>query len=122
MDRTGRKPTESYFAGYFDADGCVRFHGTIRVEIKSVHPWILEEHMKKFGGSIYEAHGERNLWRWCIGGSEAENYLITIKPFLYVKQAQADLCIQARHLPPGPERNAKIAECSAIKHCNYQVK
>jgi hypothetical protein len=121
-EQTGQKPTNDYLAGYLDADGCVRFSsGTPRVEISSVFPWILEEYIMRWGGSIRKMTGKnsRPVWRWIVSGDKAERCLLALLPYLYVKKAQSQLVLQARRIKPGPYREAVVAQLKALKHQEY---
>jgi hypothetical protein len=121
-ERIGQKPTNDYLAGYLDADGCVRFSsGTPRVEISSVFPWILEEYILRWGGSIRKMASKhsRPVWRWIVSGDKAERCLLALLPYLYVKKAQSQLVLQARRIKPGPYREAVIAQLKALKHQEY---
>lgn len=112
----------TYFAGYVDADGYIRFNGSVRMEVKSVFPWILEEFVARFGGTVSPVKSDRNTWRWDLSGPRAEQALHALHPYLYVKKTQARLALEARDAGPGPAREAKVAEIGALKHCNYEVK
>lgn len=108
-------------AGYMDADGYIRYAGgSPRLELVSIFPWILDEFQARFGGSIRELAGERRTWRWDLSGSSAAAALVALQPHLYVKKTQARLVLEAREMPPGPERNCRIGEIRALKHCNYE--
>lgn len=123
MAETGLKPTNAYFAGYLDADGCVRFsRGTPRVEIKSVFPWILTEFSLNWGGAVRlcSQPPDRNLWRWGVCGDSAEKCLIDLVSDLYVKQEQAHIVLQARRVRPGPYRDGLVEQLKALKHRNFR--
>lgn len=107
-------------AGYFDADGYVRFNNSVRMEIKSVFPWILSEFQARFGGTVRQVKSTRNTWAWSASGSNAERALLALIPFLYVKKEQALLCLKARRLRPGPERQSLLGQLKALRHCNYE--
>lgn len=121
-ERTGLTPTDAYFAGYIDADGCVRFSsGTPRIEVKSVFPWVLHQLQDRFGGSVTKINeeGERSFYRWAISGQRAQMALIQLEPHLIVKRAQAALVIQACRMEPGAYRDGVVAQISALKHHDY---
>lgn len=122
--RTGRTLTDAYFAGYLDADGCVRFSdGTPRIEVAGVFPWVLDEFADRYGGTVSRTsgEGERPFYRWRLSGWNAALALQSMGPHLIVKRVQAELVLRAYALPPGPERDGIAAQIKALKHHGYEA-
>lgn len=123
MDRTGPKRTDSYWAGFVDADGCIRFSkGTPRIEVKSVFPYVLLEICERFGGRVRRiANEERPTYVWQVTGTNAYNALIALEPHMVVKKAQATLILDACMVDPGGYREGLEGQIAALKHHHYEV-
>ncbi len=122
MEPLGQTPTDAYYAGYIDADGCIRFSaGSPRIEVKSVFPWVLEQIRLRFGGSVLTITlpDDRPTYRWAVSGDKAIQALMALRAFLIVKRTQADLVLEARAHSPGPARDGIVAQISALKHHGY---
>jgi hypothetical protein len=98
----------SYFAGFFDGEGCVTFNKVLRksgnvfytlvVHIKNCNPYPLIELQKVFEGSIYKeserGQNHRTTYRWMVTGLKGVLFLIAIKDLLIIKAEEADLAIK----------------------------
>lgn len=104
----------SYLAGIIDGEGCIstKFTWSKRSKNKTVTVWLsvantylpLLEWVKEVtgAGGIY-AHKGRALWKpgyhWAIQGKDdVRRVLSAVRPFLKIKAAQADLCLELLEL------------------------
>jgi hypothetical protein len=112
-------------AGYLDADGCVRWSGTARVEITSVFPWSLWRFRRHFGGRVAKRRPKPNstrpVYRWSLSGDQARACLRTLREFMHEKRIQADLVLRICETPPGPARQGMVAQLGALKHAHYKT-
>ena len=126
MEPAGQRLTDeklSYLAGYMDADGCVMFSATPRVAVTSIFAPVLELFREAFGGSIRKLKGDnRAVWQWEASGNRAMRCLVRLVPFMFEKQAQARIAMEARGTKPGPHRDGLVAQLAALKRVDYQPK
>lgn len=138
----------AWFAGYFDADGCVgiynhktkREDGTPRNEnwvvllgVSGIHRESLERWKAAFGGTLYLTNprvrrpNERTLWQWKQAGRAALVTLAAITPYLVTKREQAEVALTyplstiARGIYQ-PDLHARRAELAAtLKRLKAEV-
>ena len=111
----------AYFAGYIDADGCLRFAaGTPRIEVGGLQPFVLRELAACFGGTVRLRNATpRPFWSWGVAGAQAHAAIGRLLPYLRVKAGQARLVLAACRLPPGSRRDSVVAEIRALKRVHY---
>lgn len=109
----------AYAAGFFDGEGCItiiwepnkitrRSYGTyhyqrywLQINLSQNDPEPINWLVAKFGGCSRFVRGKRSYdrgyyerWDWRISTNEAIEFLKTIRPFLIVKAAQADVAFE----------------------------
>lgn len=97
-------------SGYVDGEGCIywnlaknqpkkRDSGSLALKVKSGDIKNLQLLYTLFGGSIAEAKATDNskvrCYTWLVNGENAYNALVTLSPYLLVKQAQAKYATNA---------------------------
>lgn len=92
----------AWVAGYIDAEGSMRHHGTVVVTVSNCHLPTLRELCRAFGGSIRH-HGaasgnRRPCFQWAVTGPRARALLTSILPYLHEKRPQAALLLEV--FPP----------------------
>jgi len=108
----------AYFAGFMDADGSMgiyvkqrpnrrQYH--LQVSAVQVYPSILENIMDTTGvGSVSvmrkETRERRATWQWMVTGEGAASFLAQVHPYLRVKQARADVCLEFHELRKDPSQ------------------
>jgi len=101
-------PTEeekAYIAGFIDGEGCLNIHSWkknnrtlrhLRVMVVNTDPTVLEFIKGIYGGSLSSSdYIPKNKIRWIltITSRKALVLLEDIRPYLRIKQKQADVCI-----------------------------
>jgi hypothetical protein len=126
----------AYLAGLFDGEGYIGIHRsgprfTLRVSVTQLDPRPLILFQRRFGGGLHRApdkRGFRALIVWTITSGRAMWLLREMRPFLMVKDAQADVAIefQERVFAPSADRLEEIAErerlyqlCRDLKQRSY---
>ncbi len=99
----------AYFAGLFDGEGCVNFTKCraghiIRISVTNTNIEIIKHLQNRFGGHIQLLSLRKDNWKqgfsWNIANSRAIEFLKSIRPWLRIKDAQADLAVVwAEHRP-----------------------
>lgn len=96
----------AYAAGIIDGEGCICIGCSLTRRKTPVYSFVVEVQMsdreaidwlhKTFGGSLYEylKFGRRKVYRWQVGTNNAKRFLMTVIPYLKVKQKQAELAIE----------------------------
>jgi len=102
--------TDEFFAGFFDADGCVMIqrggaktsYFLLSVHIVQVDTNILHAFAERYGGSVKGPYsrGEqaRPAYHWVVESAKAEAFLRRITPYLIVKRERAELALEFRTL------------------------
>jgi hypothetical protein len=100
----------AYVAGMVDADGSIgigrtfregREKYTIRVDVTQSEKGrpALDKMREAFGGAVYRQRRpsatQLAQYQWMLNGNVAATTITAIRPHLLVKQAQADLALQA---------------------------
>ncbi len=100
-----------YLAGFFDGEGCVSIgratdpraaYGArhqLLVQVAQTSRFPLDRCLRRWGGSIFEVKVDltkcKPLWHWRLFRKEATiSFCRDVRPYLLLKQAQVDLCIQ----------------------------
>lgn len=92
----------AWMAGFFDGEGCIciRRNGrgySLLVQITQTVN-VFRPFKEAFGGGITEWQPKqprcRRLWDWRATGAEAASFLRLIRPFLVVKQQEADIALE----------------------------
>lgn len=93
----------AWAAGFVDGEGSIgverrgeRSNGArLVLTVVQKHPEPLQELRRLFGGYLdWQANQGRGKWRWRVQSRHAAEVLETIRPFLRVKGAEADVAIQ----------------------------
>lgn len=110
---------DAYFAGFFDADGCVhigrkrnagpgRHHFAFRCQVAQVDVNVLTRFRERFGGSVRGdgRTGERTrtgnpVYQWAVSSREAEAFLRAVLPYLVLKRERAELGLLFREMCTG---------------------
>lgn len=116
-------PDSSYFAGFFDGEGSVLVYRRssmmprgrtapyqIRATVTNTNRLVIQHFQDRFGGNVKEYGPEarrRRAWKWTVLCREAESFLRCIRPFLVVKDAEADVAI---------EMQARITAFKTLNH------
>lgn len=95
-------PSLEYFAGFFDADGCVNATAqesyrvsNIRVTVANIHRGVLEHFRDEFDGNIYHQRTHIGGWfKWVANGHGALKFLRAIEPYSIVKRDQIIVALQ----------------------------
>ncbi len=107
--------TPEYLAGFFDGEGCVNItvsgkhrRAVVRVAIINTNVPMLEGIQRQYGGRVHKGRVRAKTPHWkpfchvVWTGRQAEELLLTIRPYLILKAAQADLALelfQFKNLP-----------------------
>lgn len=121
----------AYIAGIVDGEGCIglninrsKTHTSYRVKVAvaNSNEWICQWLKLAFGGCVNcttYSHTRKPMWQWITTANQAVTFLILIRPYLHLKQAQADLAISYQssrihhnHLVTDEER--AVAEAQRI--------
>ena len=78
-----------YAAGLLDTDGSFRAYPHVSLQLTQKYPAALLAMQGTFGGSVC---GEK----WTVYGAKAKDVVRTIRPFLVVKNPQADILLRAK--------------------------
>jgi len=95
----------SYFAGFFDGEGCVGVTNRIpphsalfiRTQVVNTNLEVLEQMKRAFGGSIQIRKAKLNwqqMYTWQCTTQVAYHFLKQILPYLRLKRKQAELAIE----------------------------
>ena len=141
-----KKVTLAYTAGVFDGEGSVvigvsyqqrpRNNGVrsksyrLFVSIENTNAELIQWLKATYGGFIIHTHRSAPrtpLWAWRLQSNQAMAFLNLIKPYLFIKKAQADLAIefQAKRKKTPTVRTDKelaLAEAQRILMHSYNAK
>lgn len=103
-----------YLAGFFDGEGSIYTMSTKTMispyaSLTNVRKEVLDYCHKKYGGNLnlrkrkLESR-QRDIWNWCIGGSNAAVFLRDIVDYLVLKKNRALLVLKWDELRPGRNR------------------
>ena len=93
----------AYFAGFFDADGCISLSKSRQEDCKQGYKFrltievcqkarsVLHDFQENWGGGIYPGH---RADRWYLYGDKAARFLQDILPYLRLKAREARLAIK----------------------------
>lgn len=111
-------PTDLWFAGFFDGEGCISAYKVKGSEsysclarVSNTHLPSLQLFKSRFGGSIYMSKSKRRArpcFTWQVGGKDLDRFLLVIQPLLYEKGRQVELMMRLRS-SPCPKWRAKLA-------------
>ncbi|KKL80756.1 hypothetical protein LCGC14_2001540 [marine sediment metagenome] len=121
----------SYYAGFFDGEGCIMikkkhrgrpFH-TLDITISSTNHNILEDFKRAFGGTVHGAYKSntyyKDKWNWMVGGDKALAVLKALYPYLRLKSREAELGIEFQERAKYQRSDALRAGQEAIKEAQY---
>lgn len=122
----------AYAAGLFDGEGCVgieEHHGfTVLAQIAMTTPKPLLWMQSKFGGQ-FRKHNAKHLaetnrkdqWYWRIVTKQARKFLADIRPWLQVKDQQADLILSLNFYERGNIYAVTSADRAARDHAKKRL-
>ncbi len=108
------QPLSRYWAGLFDADGCVQPQdagGGIRVEISNTYKPVVFTAQELFGGWVTSRMGKgpkRNSFCWRASGDTARDFLRRVQPYLVIKGEQAAMALELPWTEPGSRQRARL--------------
>jgi len=126
----------SYFAGYFDGEGCIHArtlyskYFAIEILVTSTYPMVCRSLCHSFGGVVtHNRHGNpktrhkfknhRNFYRWRVYGPHAILVLERLYPFLREKKEQARLGIRLYKEKNRIRKSQIVAQITALKRVQY---
>lgn len=106
-----KKTDLAYFAGLFDGEGCIsiihqtkkgRPYLTLMVQIVNTRPWVCQSFKFTFSGRVifrkaFRKHWQ-DYWAWAANGKQALDFLRVIKPYLKLKQGEAEVAIKFQEM------------------------
>lgn len=138
---------DAWFAGFFDADGCVSIARkaargrnletfSLACQIAQIDTNPLMRFHERFGGSV-RPDGRREtrvgnpVYMWSVVSRDAEAFLMAVTPFLVLKRGRAELALEFRKLFVGdnvkprrwldrPEVAAKCARIHAARQLCHE--
>ena len=122
----GTKEELIYIAGFFDGDGCVSTSGRrLRVSITNTvrDPLVLVHRF--FGGSIneHQRRGNRQLiYIWIACGTDAEDFLKYVLPYLIIKKRVAILGLEFQTIPYSSSNSKKDSIVDEMHKLNKRGK
>lgn len=93
-------PSNEYWAGLFDGEGCVSISngGRVQVSVTQKNPEVLQILQKEFGGHIYLKSSKVldpiSHWKTC-GKEDSFNFLSAIYPYSIIKKNEIEIGIRA---------------------------
>jgi len=106
---SGIKETDwAYAAGFVDGEGCIaivrsftpkrnRFYYGVQVVVANTDRRALDWMHQTWGGRVFAVNQSRGAgrdsWTWRCGSGIARTFLVGIRPWLRIKQAQCDNAI-----------------------------
>ena len=139
QDCSPANPHLAYVAGLIDGAGCLRIHrqskkttstftAIVQMNMSNKARQIGEQMVQTFGGSLYEVKSTNpkwsDQWQWRISGDVARNFVKQIRPFLMLKQKQADLILELHDLKESQkfQKNGTRAWTQEAKDAAAQIK
>lgn len=130
----------AYMAGFFDGEGCISIccssgrwrELSLKCQVGQCNRWILELYKFRFSGSIRLQRSKNpqhhDYWMWHISSGGAAEFLKVIKPYLYLKKAEAEIGIEfqshkraCNHLKP-EERVLQEAHRILLRKAKEEIK
>jgi hypothetical protein len=112
----------SYFAGFFDGDGCISVSPGTGFCLdthqsapygQTTAPRVLEELQRYYGGTIYACHQteeekktKKPMWMWTVPGQLARRAVQDVAAYGIIKRPQAQLVLE--HFAHVPKDNAQL--------------
>jgi len=105
----------SYVAGLFDGEGTIviqRDNGySLRCSIENTDRAVIKWLEDNFGGSTREVKGVRKRkWQWVIRCRDAWRFLLLVRPYLKIKDAQARIAIAFQETKVNLRGKADVAD------------
>lgn len=95
---------DRYWAGFFDADGCVRVakakagHPFITAHVANCYLPAMHQFKERYGGSLHRmgrsSERHRRLYQIVLGSAIAARFLRAIQPYCIVKAEQISLALE----------------------------
>lgn len=98
----------AWAAGIIDGEGCIDIslrqgrYAQLDVSVVNTDPRLLLRLRELFRGSVHHRPHQtsrprhRMTWRWTIVSRQAETFLRQVRPYLVIKQEQADIALAMR--------------------------
>ena len=91
--------TPAYYAGFFDSEGWVGVEkNCLKVKISNTALDMLQELQSVFGGHMHRINtkypGAKECWLWGIESYKALCFLTMLAPYLRIKRAKAQACME----------------------------
>ena len=91
-------------AGFFDGEGTIDFHKSLRARVSNTYLPVLKALRSTYGGAIYRktSRGPRSrpAWSWEVTGDNATLFLRRISDLLYEKRVQAKVALAMLYMTP----------------------
>lgn len=110
----------AFFAGFFDADGCVQIKGhrtlSLSATVTQVDPAPLLLFRERYGGAVVvrrrpsEPSRDGRDRAWIVQTAQAEAFLREVVPYLVVKYERAVLALEFRDLCKGTNRIPSVGK------------
>lgn len=126
--------SDEYAAGFFDGEGSVMIRYDkrcdsyiLKVSVSNCCRDVLVCFREKWGGSIYDVvptKAHHKGWSdWCLQGTGAKPFLISIRPFSTIKAEQIDLAFELLSTYRGrPGKGHRLPEEVKIKRAALKEK
>ena len=95
---------DRYWAGFFDADGCVRIartksgHPVVVALVANCYLPVMHRFRERFGGSLHRmgrsSERHRRLYQIVLGSAAAAKFLRAVGPYCIVKAEQISLALE----------------------------
>jgi hypothetical protein len=90
-----------YYAGLFDAEGCVSLTpgGSIKVRLNNTNELVPNLFKEKFGGTVYKEskRKKKTIFSWYLNSENFNNFCSNIIPYSFVKKQQLELLFNYRN-------------------------
>jgi hypothetical protein len=76
-------------AGIYEGEGTCQFSSGLKMSVTQKDRWLVDVLLELFGGTIVEVPSTRGIcYRWCMYGSYAAGFLMTVYKFLSPKRQE----------------------------------
>lgn len=109
---------KAYYAGICDGEFCVDYHiATPRARINTTDYSLVENLASEYGVSTYTRINKNSLWKDSkqveLHGDNCRDFLQQIRPYLLVKDRQADIILNRED---NPEEKIKLLNKTGVNH------
>lgn len=118
----------AYAAGVIDGEGCIRIAGKtgqqapyLVVIVSNTNELLLLWFKQRWGGDIQKKRDCKNPRRkpsydWRIGYTRALNFIQAIRPYLVIKQPQADLALRLAEIKKSKRQQRRVQEVKVVRN------